>query len=64
MEHEFVDNKKTVYEAFDYFKKRFLIDKKSIFSASDDVIFTISNIQYVLEKFVKNPNEDSGSDVD
>ena len=35
MEHEFVDNKKTVYEAFDYFKKRFLIDKKSIFSASD-----------------------------
>jgi Cdc6-like AAA superfamily ATPase len=64
MEHEFVDNKKTVYEAFDYFKKRFLIDKKSIFSASDDVIFTISNIQYVLEKFVKNPNEDSGSDFD
>ena len=67
MEHESIDNKitvNTVYEAFKYFKNRFLIDKKSIFSDSDEEIFTKNNIEYVLKKFVKNPNEDSGNDFD
>ncbi len=67
MEQDLIDNKttvNTVYEAFKYFKNHFLIGKKSIFSDSDDEIFSKINIEYVLKKFVKNPNEDSGSDFD
>ena len=67
MEHELIDNKatvNTVYDAFENFKSRFLIQKKSIFSDSDDVIFTEEIIKVVLDKFVKNSKGYSVSDVD
>jgi|GEM_PF-816058 len=55
---EFVKKKGagTYQEAFDAFKQRFLLDKKSIFNLNDDNedILTEPNIDYLVNNFIEN----------
>lgn len=49
-EYEITDYK----SAFEYFKKRFLVDKKSIFRETDEIIVSMENIDFLIEKFINN----------
>lgn len=49
------DEIKDYKSAFECFKQRFLIEKKSIFSCdNDEIILTEDNITYLIENFVNN----------
>lgn len=54
----------SVYEAFEKFESRFLKDKKSIFSESEDIIFTPENVEFVFINFSKNPIEGTSMGFD
>jgi 5-methylcytosine-specific restriction endonuclease McrBC GTP-binding regulatory subunit McrB len=51
---------KDIYDAFNCFKRRFLTDKKSIFSDKEN-IFNPSNLDKILKGFVNNPDESNSS---
>ncbi len=52
---------RTIYDAFDDFKQRFLIEKKSIFNLEDtSIILSKDNIDYIIENFIKKPDEGKG----
>jgi len=50
---------KDIYDAFNCFKKRFLNNKKSIFS--DNKIFTKENLEKIIKGFVEKPDESDSS---
>jgi hypothetical protein len=54
----------SVYEVFKKFKERFLGEKKSIFSDAEEEIFTLENVNFIVENFNKKPNENSEMDFD
>jgi len=53
---------KDIYEGFNSFKEKFLINKESIFrDTSDTKVFTAENLNKIIQGFVKNPDESDKS---
>ena len=49
---------KTVYELFDSFVQRVLVDKKDFFDDSDDLLLTKENLEECKKRFIENYDED------
>ena len=49
---------KTVYELYDSFVQRVLVDKKDFFDDSDDLLLTKENLEECKKRFIENYDED------
>lgn len=49
---------KEVYELYDSFVQRVLVDKKDFFNDSDDLLLTKENLEECKKRFIENYDED------
>ena len=61
----FINEIENSYDAFEYFKQRFLVERKSIFRLdSNEEILTTESVQYLVDNFINNGFAGNASFID